>query len=155
MTTIQLFDAAGHAQAVSSEKLTFRPAVYAILIEHDQVMLLRDRATQLLSPPGRIVAEHEAPTQAIRHYCRDVAGITPILGPLLFMENQYRSENGRFWQLSVLYYALERPATASINFAENPDSPLQPEWLPLDDLARTQFQFGYEAVQAGKLRLQL
>ncbi|MCZ7670285.1 MAG: hypothetical protein M5U34_25545 [Chloroflexi bacterium] len=39
------------------------------------------------------------------------------------MENQYRSENGRFWQLSVLYYALERPATASINFAENPDSP--------------------------------
>ena len=153
--TIQIFDAQGHAQAVSSKNLTFRPAVYGIFIEHDQVLLLRDRETQLLWPPGRIVAENESPTQAIRHYFRTLADITPLLGPLLFIENQYRQENGRSWQLSVLYYAVERPATASIRFPENEELPAQPEWVQLNSLDRTQFQFGYEAVQAGKLRLQL
>ncbi|NHZ72077.1 MAG: hypothetical protein GWP17_03215, partial [Aquificales bacterium] len=155
MTTIQIFDVQGHAQTVSSENLIFRPAVYGIFIEHDQILLLRNLKTQLLLPPGRIVAENESPTQAIRHYFRNQAGITPLLGPLLFIENQYRQENGRFWQLSVLYYAIERPSTASIRFSENEELPTQPDWVQLNSLDQTQFQFGFEAVQAGKLRLQL
>jgi ADP-ribose pyrophosphatase YjhB (NUDIX family) len=155
MTTIQIFDAQGQSQTVSSKTLTFRPAIYGIFIEHDQILLLRDQETQLLRPPGRIVAENEAPSQAIRHYLRELASITPQLGPLLFIENQYRQENGRFWQLSVLYYGLKRPSTASILFTPPPEAPLQPEWLPLNNLGLTQFEFGYEAIQAGKLHHQL
>lgn len=155
MTTIQIFDAQGQSQTVSSKALTFRPAIYGIFIEHDQILLLRHQETQLLLPPGRIVAENEVPTQAIRHYFRDLASITPDLGPLLFIENQYRQENGRFWQLSVLYYALKRPSAASIHFATSADAPIQPEWLPLNSLDLPMFEFGYEAVQAGKLHHQL
>jgi len=155
MTTIQVFDANGHAQAAPSKNLTFRPAVYGIFIEHDQILLLRNLASQLLLPPGRIVADNETPTQALRHYFRELAHITPVLGSLLFMETQYRQENGRFWQLSVLYYGIQRPSTDSINFSENQDAKIQPEWLPVSSLERTQFQFGYEAVQAGKLQLRL
>lgn len=151
MTTIQLFDAQGHAQAVLSEKLTFRPAVYGIFIEQNQILLLRDTETELLRPPGRIVAANEAPSQALRHFFRKLADITPLLGALLFMETQYRQENGRFYQLSALYYAVERPFIATLAF--NPEAD-QPEWFPLRTLQRTQFQFGYEAVQAGKLSLQ-
>lgn len=142
-------------QAAPSESFNFRPAVYGILIEYDQILLLRDPESQLFCPPGRIVAENEAPAQAVRHYFRRLAEMTPVLGPLLFVENQYRKENDTFWQLSVLYYAVERPSTASIRFAEDPEAKTQPEWVRLDSLDRTQFQFGYQAVQAGKLRLQL
>ncbi len=155
MTTIQIFDAQGYAQAVSSEDLTFRPAVYGIFIELDQILLLRNLKTQLLLPPGRIVAENEEPTQAIRHYFRELAGITPVLDSLLFIETQYRQENNQSWKLSALYFAIERPSLASIKFPEDKELQLQPEWLSLDSLNRTQFQFGYEAIQAGKLHLQL
>ena len=155
MTTIQIFDEQGQAKVVSPEDLTFRPAVYGIFIEHDQILLLRNQETQLLFPPGRIVAENEEPTQAIRHYFRELADITPVLGPLLFIENQYRQEDTRFWQLSALYYSVERPSTASIRFSEDENPQNKPEWVQLDALQRSQFQFGYEAVQASKLHLQL
>ncbi len=153
MTMVQIFNDQGQAQAVASKDLVFRPAVYGIFIELDQVLLLRNPETQLLFPPGRIINENEEPTQAIRHYFRELANITPALGSLLFIETQYRQENDQAWQLSALYYAIERPSLASISFSE--DTTLQPEWLPLNSLERTQFQFGYEAVQAGKLHLQL
>ena len=43
-------------------------------------------------------------------------------------------ENDTFWQLSVLYYAIERPSTASIRFAEDPEAKTQPEWVRLDSV---------------------
>ena len=153
MTMVQIFNDQGHAQAVAAKDLIFRPAVYGIFIELDQVLLLRNQETQLLSPPGRIVSENEEPTQAIRHYFRELANITPALGSLLFIETQYRQENDQAWKLSALYYAIERPSLASIRFSE--DITQYPEWLPINSLDRTQFQFGYEAVQAGKLQHQL
>lgn len=155
MTTIQIFGTQGQSQIVASEKLIFRPAVYGIFIEQDQILLLRDQETQFLLPPGRIVSENEAPAQALRHYFQELANITPILGSLLFIETQYRQENGRSFQLSALYYAIERPSIASLKFPETTDVQPQPEWMALESLERTQFQFGYEAVQAGKLSLQL
>lgn len=154
MTTIQIFDAKGHAQAVASEDLIFRPAVYGIFIEQDQILLLRNLETQLLLPPGRIVAENEEPAQAIRHYFRKLAAITPRVGSLFFIENQYRQESNQFWQLSVLYYEVKRPSLASINFPNDENAQSQPEWLQLDSLERPQFQFGFEAIQAGILHFQ-
>jgi ADP-ribose pyrophosphatase YjhB (NUDIX family) len=67
------------------------------------------------------------------------------------VEDQYVMDSDRrAWHLSVVYYALERPSTA----ATISDSS-KIEWVPLDELDRSQMQFGYEAVQAGRLRLKL
>jgi hypothetical protein len=149
MTTTQIFDTSGQAQTISSKTLTFRPAVYGIFIEHDQILLLRNPETQLLQPPGRIIAENETPSLAVRLFFNELANITPILGPLLYIETQYRQENGQDWQLSTLYYAIKRSSIDSISFADTQQH--YPEWLQIDNLYRTQFQFGYEAIQAGKL----
>lgn len=154
MTTIQFFDAQGHTYAVQSKNLTFRPAVYGILIEQNQILLLHDRNTGLFLIPGRMLDENEVPNLAIRTYFREWASITPQLGTLLFIENQYRQDADQSWQLSALYYEIKRPPLASITFLEK-NAHFQPEWVQLDTLVRTQFQFGYEAVQAGKLYLQL
>lgn len=155
MSTVQIFNAYGQMEAVSASDLIFRPAVYGIFIEQDQILMLHNSERGLLHPPGRIVAENEEPAQAIRHYFLELADITPIVGALLFIETQYRKEDDQAWQLSALYYAIKRPSLASISFPNEETSKIQPQWFQLDSLERTQFQFGFEAVQAAKLHLQL
>ena len=77
----------------------------------------------------------------------------PVVRSLVFVEDQYRvEETGQAWHLSALYYQLARPdaAAAIVDLR----GAFLPEWVPLSDLQRTQMQFGFEAVQAGRLRVQ-
>ncbi|NJN55484.1 MAG: hypothetical protein HC804_12460 [Anaerolineae bacterium] len=99
-----------------------------------------------------ILAENETPTQAIRHAFRRLTGMTPRVGVMLYVEDHYVMEEGErhAWQLAVVYYALERPSTAA-TISETSKT----EWVALPDLQRQQMQFGYEAVQAGRLQLKL
>jgi ADP-ribose pyrophosphatase YjhB (NUDIX family) len=154
MITTVCHDIYGNAVPVAPESITFRPAVYGIFIENGQVLLQKQPQTGLWQPPGTILAASDTPTQVIRHYFRQLTGLTLIIGSLLYVEDQYFiDEERRAWKLSVLYYGLERPlAAAPLTEAEEAS---QIEWVPLTDLPREQFQFGYEAVQAGKLQQKL
>lgn len=155
MSTVRCYDAAGNAVAVAPEVITFRPAVYGIFIENQQVILLAHPQTKLWYPPGRVLESHEVPTQIVRHAFRQVTDMMPALGPLLFVEDQYRmDENGRAWHLSVLYYALERAEVTPTTFSGQPAAPAY-EWIPLSALRRERMLFGFEAIQAGRLRLRL
>lgn len=155
MNTVRCYDAAGNAVAVAPEAITFRPAVYGIFIENQQVVLLAQPQTNLWRPPGRILQSHEVPTQVVRHTFRQVTDMMPALGPLLFVEDQYRvDEDGRAWHLSVLYYALNRAEVTPTTFTGISPAP-QYEWIPLSALRRDRMLFGYEAIQAGRLRLRL
>jgi hypothetical protein len=93
------------------------------------------------------------PEQAIRRYFQQQLRILPDLDTLLWLEERHLvDEDGRAWGLSVLYYGLKRPfETKSI--AVKTGSLWQ--WVPLADVERTQMQFGYDAIQAGKLHWQL
>lgn len=155
MNMVRCYDAAGNAVAVAPEAITFRPAVYGIFIENQQVVLLAQPQTNLWRPPGRILQSHEVPTQVVRHTFRQVTDMMPALGPLLFVEDQYRvDEDGRAWHLSVLYYALNRAEVTPTTFTGISPAP-QYEWIPLSALRRDRMLFGYEAIQAGRLRLRL
>lgn len=151
MATVLCHEVSGGTFPVSPEALLFRPAVYGIFIENSQVLLQKHPQTALWHPPGTVLAENETLTQAVRHAFRRLTGMTPRVGVMLYVEDQYIMDSDRrAWQLSVVYYALERPSTA----ATISDSS-KIEWLPLDTLERSQMQFGYEAVQAGRLQLKL
>ena len=155
MATIVCYDIHGNAVPIAAESITFRPAVYGIYIENSQVLLQKQPQTGLWHPPGTILAASDTPTQAIRHYFRQIAGLTPAIGSLLFVEDQYfLDEERRAWKLSAMYYGLERPLTTATTLTESEDV-TQTEWVPLASLQREQFQFGYEAVQAGKLQQNL
>ncbi len=155
MATIICYDLFGNPVPVLEEALIFRPAVYGIFIENNQTFLLKNPQTELLYPPGTILSEDETPTQAIRHQFRDLTGMTPKIGSMIFLENRYVVDNDhRAWHLSALYYALERPKTTATTLSEI-DETEQPEWVSLDSLQRYQMQFGYEAIQAGRLQLKL
>jgi ADP-ribose pyrophosphatase YjhB (NUDIX family) len=154
MTTILCYDGHGNEVTVSSDAVIFRPAAYGILIENEQVLLTSHRQTGLWHPPGSILETHETPTQSLKHHFRRVAGLAPLVGPLLFVEDQYRlDEQECAWQLSVLYYALDRPLYSTMSVSEM--DLFEANWIPLAELRRSNVQFGYDAIQAGRLRLRL
>lgn len=153
MNTICCYDTHGNAVVMPIEAVTFCPAVYGIFIENNQVLLLRHPQTKLWYPPGRMLTDHETPTQVIRHYFRQMTGMIPQFGPLIFVEDMYHiDDNNKAWHISAMYYALIRSQTATTTLA-NLTGSAQPEWVLLTALERQQMQFGYEAIQAGKLRL--
>lgn len=155
MTTILCYDIEGNRVPVAAEAISFRPAVYGIFIEHDQILLLRHRQSELLQPPGSILAAHETPTQVIRHHFRQLTSMTPLLGPLLFVEDQYRIVAEQAWHLSALYYALSRPTATATTLSATEEEPSYPVWVHLNNLRRNQMMFGYEAIRAGQLNLEL
>lgn len=155
MNKIHCIDDHGRSVSVPSKSVTFRPAIYGILIEGDKVFLAQNDVTGLLHPPGRMLEDQETPSRALVHHFRRATGKLPSIGPLLLVEERYRvDQQGRAWHLSVLYYALDMQMLGSpVQFsAEEVD---QLRLTSLDDLQRSQLQFGYEAVQAGRLRLEL
>ncbi len=152
MTSIRCFTPEGNPVLVEEKNIVFRPAAYGILIEQGVLFLLRQPETGLLYPPGGLVAAHETPAQHVRTFFRQLTGMMPLLGPMLFVEQRYEVLEGKAWQLSVMYYALERPSASAMTPAGNQQ---QTEWIALSDLRREQLQFGYEAIQAARLRLQL
>ncbi|GJM40445.1 MAG: hypothetical protein DHS20C20_07270 [Ardenticatenaceae bacterium] len=155
MATIVCYDIHGNAVPVAAESITFRPAVYGIYIENNQVLLQKQPETELWYPPGTMLSASETPTQIIRQYFRQLVGLTPAIGSLLFVEDQYfLDEARRAWKLSAMYYGLERPLTTATSLTET-DEANQIEWISLTHLQREQFQFGFEAVQAGKLQQKL
>jgi ADP-ribose pyrophosphatase YjhB (NUDIX family) len=155
MAAIICYDVYGNAVPVASESITFRPAVYGIFVENSQVLLQQQPQTNLWHPPGIVMAASDTPTQVIRHYFRQLTGLTPVIGSLLFVEDQFfLDEERRAWKLSALYYALQRPLNSATVLTESEKS-TQTSWIPLADLQREQIQFGYEAIQASKVQLNL
>ena len=155
MSSIVCYDIYGNAVPVTAESITFRPAVYGIFIENEQILLQKQPQTDLWHPPGTMLSVSDTPTQVIRHHFRQIMGLTPAIGSLLFVEDQYfLDEERRAWKLSAMYYGLERPLSSATALAEAEEN-TQTQWVPLADLQREQFQFGYEAIQAGKLQKKL
>ncbi len=151
---IHCYDQDGELVAVPADDVVFRPAAYGILIENEQILLASNPQTGLWQPPGRILEPHETPTHALKHHLRRLAGLTPLVGPLLYVEDQHRlDEKGRAWHLSVLYYALDRPPYPTMDLTEM--ETFAAAWVPLADVKRLNLQFGYNAIQAGRLRLTL
>lgn len=149
------FDDNGKVVNIPNGPTGIRPAVYGILIENEQVLLQPHPGSNLWHPPGKVLEIEETPASAVLRCFQANAGITPVITGLLLAEDRcWVDRNGQPWQLSVLYYNLKKPtagAAGLINF----NSPARPEWHPLENLTRDKMLFGYEAVEAGRIRLRL
>ncbi len=153
MPLVICYDIKGTAVSVPSNTLTYQIAVYGILIEREQILLIRHPQTNLWHPPGDVLQGQDAPTSAIRHHFRQVTGMTLRLGALLLVEEKYViDETDQPQHRSILYYALDRPQVTTASLTEIKQEN-QPEWLDIADLNRTQLQFGFNAIMAGHLRL--
>jgi ADP-ribose pyrophosphatase YjhB (NUDIX family) len=153
MTTIVGYDAQANPVTVDKENLLFCPAAYAVYIENNEVLLLREAETDLFCWPGNTLASGEPPTQAVSRAFHRLTGVIPFVGPLIYTEALYRvDENGRPYHLAALYYLLERPSTSPISLAPITDT-LQPEMVAAASVQRSQLQFGRQALQVALQRL--
>ncbi len=148
MNTIRCYDNHGNGMFTATEIVSSAVAVYGVFIENGRVLLLHNNKNNLWQLPGGILLSGERPSRAVRHHLRQIMGIMPELGDLLLLEKQCRlDQNGRNTQLSVMYYALHRPAALAITFPEQEEE-LRPEFIEIASLQHRQLQFGYNAIQA-------
>lgn len=151
--TITCYDVYGNHVSVAISDIAYRPAVYGIFMENERVLLATHSATGLWHPPGLVLTTSLRPDQAIRHYFQQQLRLLPELDALLWLEERHLlDEEGQAWSLSMLYYGLKRPFDTK-SVAVKTGALLQ--WVPLDEVERTRMQFGYDAIQAGKLHWQL
>lgn len=155
METIRCYDAQGGYTDVAADQVAFQAAAYGIFIENEQVLLVQHPQTRLWQPPGAPLVNNETPHDLLCHVFRQILGVTPLVGPLLFVEDRYELDKRRqAWQVAALYYGLKRPSSTAAVPAEIASSGLS-AWVPVGQLQRKQMQFGYEAVRAGLLDLDL
>jgi len=139
-------DEEGELVAVPDEQVTFRPAVYGILIDGQRIVLERRAPSSLWRPPGSRMACGETPAQVLQAQFRAATGFAPVRGPLLLLEEQHRvDDQGRAWHLAVMYYALRRPVGGVATMGND-----GPQWVPLDELTPEKMLFGYRAVDAAR-----
>ncbi len=147
MNTLRCYDDYGNGIFVPTELITSGVAVYGVFVENGRVLLLHNNKNNLWQLPGGILLNNERPSRAVRHHLRQIMGIMPELGELLLLEEQCRSnKNGRNTQLSVMYYALHRPAALAITLPEQ-EKELRPEFIKIASITRQHLQFGYNAVR--------
>lgn len=145
---IYVTDVQGQWHPIHASSLSYRPAVYGILIENSQVLLQTHPVTGLLHPLGGWLMPAQTPEQALRQAVYLYAGIIPSVGPLIFVEEQYHLESGQAYQVTALYYSISRP-TASYAGIIDLEKPTQPQWFSLITLRCEQLQFGWNALQMG------
>ncbi len=152
MTVVACYDMHGNSVSVAADALIYRPAAYGICIDDGEVLLLRDKRSLALQLPGSVLASGETPAQVVSRAFHAATGQIPWVGPQLLVESLCRvDENGRAWQLSVMYYFLQRPSAAA-NAPLHPSESANIETIPLAALQRHHLQFGYEAIQVAQLQ---
>lgn len=151
--TTTCYDVYGNAVSVGASDIVFQPAVYGIFMENERVLLAKHPTTGLWHPPGVVLTMPLRPEQAIRRYFQQQLRLVPKVEALLWLEERYVvDEQQQAWGLSMVYYGLKRPFDAK-SVAAKTGALLH--WVPITEVGRTHMQFGYDALQAGKLHQQL
>jgi hypothetical protein len=153
MSTLICHDVTGKPIPIASEALQFRPAAYGIFIENELILLQKQAESGLWHPPGRPLRPQDTPAEAIRYHFRQLIGVIPIIGPFLFTAEIFIIDPAQnAWREAQTYYLVERPPVTETTLpAVGTAAP--PEWVPLSEINRAQMQFGFDAIQAGRLFL--
>ena len=142
------FDLNGEPVLLPRRALSFKPVVHGILLQNHAVLLERHRETGRYQPITAELDTGQGLELALQRRLRELL-ITPArIGPMLFAETQYITENkAHGWQLTRHYFLLN----LTIAEHETPADLLQPDaslsWLNFNDLARADLQCGYDAIQ--------
>lgn len=134
---------------VPADEVAFGVAVYGILIENERALLRRHLATALWQPPGGSLVGRQGPEQGVRSLFRAQTGLVCDPVQRLLLESQHRlDEEGQAWELTVIYYQLQRNRGSTITAPAGGSE--QPLWVPLEELERAQMQTGYDAIQIAR-----
>lgn len=123
-------------------------AVYGLLLDRQQVLLLEDPVSELLLPPGGLLlgSTFQQPDHALRRLFGEATGLVPSVRQLLLLDEAYQLRQGQGYRVSLFYFLVERPTGQRSSFIDF-DQPGRPRWVRIDQLARSQLLLGFEAMR--------
>lgn len=149
MKEIECITLSGQIKRIPVEKLIFRPAVYAILLQEQKILLLKMKATGKYHLPGGGVELGERNEAALRREILEETGIEIRVERLAHFEELffYYDPSGRAYHGLHFYYLCEPLTNALVRDDQVEDGSTEcPRWVALDALKAEDFQHGGEDV---------
>ena len=132
----------GKKKLVPKERLTFRPSVYAIIVNGGNVLLLNTTHTGTYSLPGGGIEVGERIEDALKREVREETGLEiEIINFFRFEEQFFYYDPADVAFHSFLFFYVCRPQTIEIcqDHEINDDSVELPRWIRVDELENQHF----------------
>lgn len=105
--------------------ITFRPSVYAVIIQDSSLLIIKNKTEKLFDIPGGGINIGERLEVALKRECLEEAGASIIIGELItyYEDFFYHREEKAFYQAYQLFFkadlvsTLKEPLESNIDFA--------------------------------------
>ena len=139
----------GRKKKVRNDRLVLRPAVYAVMVHHGKVLLVKLRHTGKYHLPGGGIGIGERIEDALRREIREETGIEVDIGELAhFEELFFYYDPSQTAYHGLYFYYLCRPKTIELLDDSQVDDDVaeQPRWVSIEGLRSQDFQVHGEIV---------
>ena len=135
-------DRNGNKYAVPADELTFRPSVYAIIIENDHILL--SKPWDGYDFPGGGIEIGETIQEALIHEVKEETGLAVSVGKLVNCEDSFYKlhSTGSYIHSLLLYYlcSITGGEISKEFFDENERTYMdKPEWINLKEIQKVKF----------------
>jgi 8-oxo-dGTP pyrophosphatase MutT (NUDIX family) len=142
----------GGKKLVPSEKLAFRPGVYALIVLEGKVVLLTNRITGKYALPGGGFEPGEKIEDGLKREIREETGLEVEIGRFAHFEEYFFYHNSldSAWHMLLFFYFC-KPLTFDLVEDENviDEGDEKPRWVDINALQADQF------VGQGSITIQL
>jgi 8-oxo-dGTP pyrophosphatase MutT (NUDIX family) len=148
MSTIRCQSIFGNFVDIPREKLTFRPSVYALIVQAGKSLMLINACNGKYTFPGGGVEIGETLEQALRREMYEETGLSIEIGPLLTVRESffyYDPANLAFHGF-LFYYTCQATSQVIAPHQSEFDESEHPGWVDLATLSRDQIQPGNEEI---------
>lgn len=139
----------GNRTLVPKEKLAFRPAVYAIIVNNGKILLVHLRSRDKFFLPGGGIESGERVQEALKREVREETGITIEIGRFAFFNEEflYYDPSDTASHTLSLFFICKPETTELISDDQVDDQKVEkPRWIALDSLSPERFQFCGEKI---------
>ncbi len=133
----------GRYALIPREKLVFRPSVYALIKNKDKVLLMRNKSSGKLWPPGGGVEIGESMYESLKREVLEETGLKIDIGKLLFAEENffYYSPLDEAYHAFVMIFDCKIKSGKLLTDEQVDDYESEkPRWIDIKSLKTSDFQ---------------